>query len=290
MKKIIAILMTLALLLPAAAWACESSVLTVKTEAKASYVYNDPSWWPLTEDCRIAGIKDYGEYMWHAPVQYADSQYVAGWLDNGWARMNWYVRTVTIGCQIIGLKQLNNVTIEIFPEYADIALAVVKNLLGEETELSANAIVACATWWDGDYAALITHPSYSDRFQVGWAHFNGQDDDKTPLCLGHFDSELRFGLMCGWWIPEPEPEQPEEEPTPVQTDFNGNTTATDTANAGATANANASANAGAYVNVNNSGTVDNSGDGCWRNNVTVQINLFSIIKQGIKILKECTEQ
>ena len=52
------------------------------------------------------------------------------------------------------------------------------------------------------------------------------------------------------------------------------------ANAQATANAQASA--GTYVNVSNSGSIDNSGNGCWRNNTIVQINLFSIIKQGIK--------
>lgn len=284
MKKLIAVILTMALLLPASAWACESSVLTVKTEAKVSYVYNDPSWWPLTEDCRIAGIKDAGETMWHAPVQHAESQYVSGKLDNGWARIAWYVRTVTVGCHTIGLKRLDNVTIEIFPEYGEISMAAVKNLLGEETEISANAIAACATWWDGDYAATIFFPSYSDRFQVGWVTFNA-GEDKTPLCLGHFDTELRFGLMCGWWIPQPEPEQPEKEPT--QKDNNGSDTTTAIANA----TANASANAGAYVNVENSGSINQSGDGCYRNNTVIQVNLgiWQTVKNCIRWIKEGCE-
>ena len=45
------------------------------------------------------------------------------------------------------------------------------------------------------------------------------------------------------------------------------------------------------MNVQNNGHLDNSGDGCWRNNTIVQINLFSLIKQGIKNITEqvCSE-
>ena len=276
MKKIIAILLTVALMLPTTAWACtESAVLVAKCEA--SITYTDASYWAETEDCILAGIKDYGEAIPRLGVQNTVSKYVAGKLDNGWMRTAGFVRTVNVDGKIVGLTKLCNVSITIYAEYIELAEMVVHNLLGEDVEVSANAIAACAMWWDGDWVSMIFHPSYSDRFVVGWVTFNS-GEDVTPLYLAHFGEELRFGLACGWWIPQPEP-----EPAPEQTETNV------TAESSATANASASANAGAYVNVNNSGTIDNSGDGCWRNNVTVQINLFSIIKQGIKILKECAE-
>lgn len=277
MKKTIALLLALALMLPAAAWACtETTVLVAKSTATNTYTYTDSCWWTLTEDCRIAGIKDADEAMWHAPVQHAESQYVSGNLDNGWARINWYVRTVTVGCNVIGLKRLDNVTTVLFPDCYEIALDAIRAIFGEDAEVSNNAISAGATWWDGDYAATIFFPSYSDRFQIGWVYFNN-GEDRTPLYLGHFDEELRFGLACGWWIPEPE--QPKQT---GQTNCQTGSPATATATATATSSS--------AVNVSNSGSVNNSGDGCWRNNTVLQINIGIVqtVKNCIRWLKgEC---
>lgn len=275
MKKLFAALLALMLLIPACAMACEeTTVLIAKSGAAYTYTYTDASYWALNEDCTLIGIKDADEIVPHMGVQSTHSQYVAGKLDNGWMREAGAVRTVTIDDRVIGLTKLCNVVITIRAEYIDLAQAVIHSLLGEDVEISANAIAACMLWWDGDFVSNIFHPSYSDRFEVGSVSFNC-GEDVTPLYLGHFGEELRFGLACGWWIPAPEPVHTVQEQVNVQ--------------ANAEANATAYAEAGACVNVSNSGTVDNSGDGCWRNNVTVQINVFSIIKQGIKILKECLE-
>lgn len=272
MKNLIAILVAMILMLPVVGMACEETAVLVARHETPN-VYSDPSYWAVTEDCRIVGIKDFDEFIPRMGVQSTHSQYIAGKLDNGWARLAGKIQTVTVGECVVGLTLLKNVTITIYPEYAEMAQSVVVNLLGDGAEMSANAIAACAMWWQDDYVSMIFHPSYSDRFEVGYVRFNS-GEDRTPLYLAHFGGELRFGLACGWWIPAPEPE-------PEQT--NNNVTAT--VNAGASAHASSSA----AVNVQNSGTIDNSGDGCWRNNVTVQINLFSIIKQGIKILKECVQ-
>lgn len=270
MKKIFAGLLALMLMIPVCAMACEEpAVLIAKSEA--AYTYTDASYWALNTDCTIIGIKDADEIVPHMGVQSTHSQYVAGKLDNGWMREAGAVRTVTIDGRVIGLTKLCNVTITIRAEYIGLAQAVIHTLLGEDAEISANAIAACMLWWDGDFASNIFHPSYSDRFEVGSVSFNC-GEDVTPLYLGHFGKELRFGLACGWWIPEPV------------------TVTTEAATATAGANANASASAEARVNVSNTGGIDASGDGCYRNNTMIQINLFSVIKQGIQILKECLEQ
>ena len=287
MKKIIAVMLTLALLLPAAAWACENAAVLV-AKSETTVTYTGVSYWALTDGCVLAGIKDYGEMVPRMNVQNTHSQYVAGWMENGWMREAGMVRTLTVDGQVMGLAKLCNVTITIYTEYVPMCEAVVHALLGEDAEITANSLAACALWWDGDYAANIFFPSYADRVEIGYATFNYQD--VTPFCIGHFGEELRFGLMCGYWEPMPE--------TYVYTDTN--ITAEAQANAEAVANAQASANAGAYagaysgaaaVSVSNSGSIDNSGDGCYRNNTIVQINLFSVIWQGIKnITKQGCEE
>lgn len=107
---------------------------------------------------------------------------------------------------------------------------------------------------------------------IGAVHFNG-GEDQAALCMGHFGECLRVGLPCGY-----------REPEPVIEWHDTNITAEAQANAEAVAAAqvSAQANAQAWANVENSGSIDSSGDGCWRNNLILQINLFSIIKQGIK--------
>ena len=62
------------------------------------------------------------------------------------------------------------------------------------------------------------------------------------------------------------------------------------ANAEAVAAAQVSAQAAA-VSVSNSGSVDQSGDGCYRNNTVIQINLGIVqtVKNCIRLLKECAE-
>lgn len=275
MKKLIAALLALMLLMPACAMACEGTAVLI-AKSDAAYTYTDASYWALNTDCTLIGIKDEDEIVPRMGVQSTHSQYVAGWLENGWTREAGAIRTVSVDGKIIGLAKLCNVTITIRAEYIDLAQAVIRNLLGEGVEISANAIAACAMWWDGDYVSMIFHPSYSDRFEVGYVTFNA-GEDVTPLYLGHFGEELRFGLACGWWIPEPEP----ETVTSVQEQTS--------AQASAEVSASANASAQASVSVSNSGSINQSGDGCYRNNTLIQINLFSIIKQGIKIIKEACQ-
>ena len=107
--------------------------------------------------------------------------------------------------------------------------------------------------------------------------FNG-GQDVTPLCAGTFGGVLRLGLMCGF-------REAEKEQTVEWVDVN--VTAEAQANAEAVASAqvsaNASANANAVINMSNSGSVDQSGDGCYRNNTTIEINIFSIVKNLLNI-------
>ena len=196
-------------------------------------------------------------------------------MENGWMREAGMIRTLTMDGQTYGLTKLCNVTITIFTEYVPLCETVIHNLLGEDVEISANALAACALYWDGEYAADIFHPSYSDRLTVGYVTFNRED--VTPFCVGHFGEELRFGLMCGFR---------EADPVPVFVDVN--VTAEAQANAEAVAAAQVSAQAAASVS--NSGGINQSGAGCYRNNTVIQINVFSIVKNCVRFLKDCAAE
>ena len=277
MKKLFAILLALALLLPVGAWACdEPAVLSVK--CCGSIVYEGASWWAVTEDHSLAGIKDYGQMVEHFSVTSTKCQWIAGWMENGWAMQAGAVRTVTVDGQTAGLTCLHNVSFTIYAECVEILESMIHAYLGDDVEISANAIAALMLWWDGDYASEIFFPSYSDRFVIGAVHFNG-GADVVALCMGHFGEQLRVGLPCGY-----------REPEPVREWIDVNITAEAAANAEAVAAAQVSAQAAA-VSLSNSGSVDQSGDGCYRNNTVIQINLGIVqtVKNCIRLLKECAE-
>lgn len=286
MKKLIAVLLMIAVLFSGVAFACDETTTVLVAKSSASFTFTDASYWGVTEDHMLAGIKEYGEQVVRLSVQHVSGMYVAGCVENGWIRYNepgantkgTVIRTINMDGCVVGLTKLTNVTVTIDVEYVALAEAIVHNLLGDDVCLSANSIAACAMWWEGDYVSTIFHPSYSDRFVVGSVTFNG-GKDVTPLYLGHFDEELRFGLACGFWIPDPVVEEEvvaEEEHTE--------------SNAVAEANATATATARACISNNGNGnTINNSGDGCYRNNLVIQINVGSFVKNCIRFFKECAE-
>lgn len=284
MKKLIALLLILTLMIPAEAWACTESAPAIARTESAACVFTDASWWAITSDCRVAGIMRVDEALEFLPVQNAPGQFVAGKLPSGWAKYTAAVRTVDMGCQIAGLTRLDNATLILFPQFADIALVTIHNLLGEDVELSANTISACAKYWQGDFVSEIFFNSSSDGVQVGWAEFNG-GADVTPLMLGHFDGILHFGLRTSDEI------APEVLAAQAAAAAQAQAEAEAAAQAQASAHASAQATAAAAVSVSNSGSIDNSGNGCYRNNTIVQINILSVIWQGIKNItnQSCAE-
>lgn len=282
MNKVFAgiLALVMALMVSAGALACDdvpAKVPVLVAKGGASVTFTDASWWTVTEDCTLAGIKDVDEIVPHMGVQSTHSQYVAGKLDNGWTRDAGAIRTVTLDGRVIGLTRLCNVTITIRTEYIGLAQTVIHNLLGEDVEISANSIAACAMWWDGDYVSMIFHPSYSDRFAVGWVTFNS-GEDSTPLYLAHFGEELRFGLACGWWMPDEAPRITKEQLAEAE---NARAQAEAKASAEAAARAQAEARAEAAIAQATSG----NGDGCNRNNNIVQVNfsIFGTIRNWLGI-------
>ena len=223
MKKIIAVLVMVALLfVSCTAFACEEensgTIPVYRVAVNTCYsdnTFQDPAWWPLTEDHAIPGIKEYGEHLAYDYVQHVEGQYVKGNIEHGWMRVPEYIRTISIDGMVVGLTLLENTTITIYPEYLELCEEVLRSMFGCDAVISQNLLVAGALWWQGDYVSMVFHPSYSDRFQVGEVTFNG-GRDCTPFYLGHFAGVLRFGLACGWWIPDPTP-TPDPDPTPVIT-------------------------------------------------------------------------
>lgn len=281
MKKLIALILSL-LLIPCWAMACEDTPMIPKNE-NGNLVFSGASWWPITNDCRPAGIMAVDEPTEFLPTQTAPGQWVAGKLPSGWAKYTAAIKTVNLGCTIAGLTRLDNAPITLFPQYEGIAQAVIASHFGDGVEISANAIAACATWWQGDYASTIYFTSYSDGVQAGWVCFNGTD--LTPLMLGHFGGELHFGLKTSEEI------APEVLAAQAAAAAQAQAEAEAAAQAQASAHASAQATAAAAVSVSNSGSIDNSGNGCYRNNTIVQINILSVIWQGIKNItnQSCAE-
>lgn len=315
MKKIIAMIIALTMMIPGIALGCNEEVNNVPVFRAQGTAYSpntfcDPAWWPLTEDHAIPGIKEYGEHLAYDYVQHVEGQYVKGNIEHGWMRVPEYIRTISIDGMVVGLTLLENTTITIYPEYLELCEEVLRSMFGCDAVISQNLLVAGAMWWQGDYVSMICHPSYSDRFQVGEVTFNG-GKDCTPFYLGHFAGILRFGLACGWWIPDPVP-TPDPDPIPVITPeqlaeaeakaeaaaeaqaqaearAEAETHARAEAEARATAEAQARANAEARADwaLSQAATLQTSGngDGCNRNNNITQVNLsvFGSIKNWLGV-------
>lgn len=213
MKKLIAILLMIVMLVPGIALACEkedtvSAILTAKTET--SVTFNDTVYLPVTEDHAIAGIKDEDGQVRCIPPQNVVGKWISGWLANGWAKAsladdgsgeNVAILTIVVNGEVFGLTAYDNITFII--DDPALVLWIVQNLCGEDAVLCGGTIGASMLWFTGDYASVIFFPSYSDAFRVGTATLNG-GEDVTPLMAGMFGGQLHLGLKCGWWEPEEE--------------------------------------------------------------------------------------
>lgn len=292
MKKFFAgLALIMALMVSVGALACDdvpANVPVLVAKGNASVTFTDASWWTVTEDCTLAGIKDEGEILRHLGVQHVCGMYVAGWLDNGWTRDAAAIRVTEMGGQKVGLTLLKNVTITVYAEYTELAQEIVTDLFGEGTTLSANVIAAGATWWENGYATTIFAPSYCDRIVIGSITFNN-GADVTPLCVRTFGGQLRFALIPGWWMPAPEPEITQEQLDEANARAEAEATARAEAEARAYAEATARANAEARADyaIAQAATMqtNGNGDGCNRNNNIVQVNfsVFGTIRNWLGI-------
>lgn len=283
--------LVMALMVSVGALACDdvpTKVPVLVANGGSALTFTDASWWTVTEDCTLAGIKDEGEILRHLGVQRVCGMYVAGWLDNGWTRDAAAVRVTEMGGKTVGLTLLKNVTITVYAEYTEMVQEIVTDLFGEGTELSANVIAAGATWWENGYATTIFAPSYCDRIVIGSVAFN-HGEDVTPLCVRTFGGKLRFALIPGWWMPATEPvitqEQLDEAEARAEAESIARAEAEARAYAEATARANAEARADYAIAQAATMQTNGNGDGCNRNNNIVQVNfsVFGTIRNWLGI-------
>ena len=293
MKKVFAgiLALVMALMVSVGALACDDvpvNIPVLVANGGASVTFTDASWWTVTEDCTLAGIKDEGEILRHLGVQRVCGMYVAGWLDNGWTRDAAAIRVTEMGGQTVGLTLLKNVAITVYAEYTELAREIVTDLFGEGTALSANVIAAGATWWENGYATTIFAPSYCDRVVIGSVTFNN-GADVTPLCVRSFGGKFRFALIPGWWMPAPETvitqEQVYEANARAEAEATARAEAEARAYAEATARANAEARADYAIAQAATMQTNGNGDGCNRNNNIVQVNfsVFGTIRNWLGI-------
>ncbi len=294
MKKaiggILILSLALSMIFPAAACDAAPAAQPILLPAMGE-TFRDPAWWAVTEDCRLAGIKDEGESLTLLGVQRVSGQWVAGMSENGWVREKAAVRIPCLNGQVTGLTRLSNVTITVWAEYVSLARATVEALFGEGAALSAAAIAAGATWRAGEYAAMIFAPSYAERTIIGCVSFNG-GQDTTPLCIRTFGGQQRFALIPGWQDCPAQPPITQEQLDEAEAaraqaeawayaEAQARAEAEARASAAASAQARAEARAEAAVAQATAG----NGDGCNRNNNVIQvgISLFGDVKNWLGI-------
>lgn len=198
MKKII-IIAILFTMLPIGSLACNEVILP-QQEAQ-SCLWSDASYWAITEDHFVAGIKSPGESVQRLPAQSVQNMGVRGFTENGLIRSQSLVRIIYEQCTVIGLKQLTNVSVFIDPQYYGIVSEIVSRRLGEGVLMCAQSIIASTLWRVDEYIGHIFFASDTNRFAVGHVTMNG-GKNSTFLYAGDFDGNgtLELGFAPGWSV------------------------------------------------------------------------------------------
>lgn len=214
MKKLFAMILVFCMV-PVFALACEN-VMMVRQES-VSYIFSGATYWALTEDCHIAGMKTPAEAVPRLSVQSAAARCVRGFSENGVIRAHCAVKLICAEGTAVGLTKLTNVTVLVDPQFYGIVSSVVSRRIGEGTAVCAQSVIASTMWRMESYIAHIFFSSDTDRFVVGSITFNG-GRDVALLYAGDFDGNgtLELGFAPGWFdcVPEPEPVN-EPEPTVI---------------------------------------------------------------------------
>lgn len=206
MKKLIALILVFCMV-PTFALACEDVVLVQKTEQ--AYVYHDVTYWAVTEEHHVAGMKESTECVLYLPIQSVHGEYVRGFAENGLIREACAVKIFCAEEKLVGLTALHNTVVIVSPEFYNLVSEIIVRRIGENTLVNAQSIIASTTWRIDNYITHIFFTSNMERFAVGQVLFNG-GKDMTVLYAGDFDYDglLELGFAPGWFehIPEPEPE------------------------------------------------------------------------------------
>ena len=215
-KKMIAIILLIifagaftALITPAFGSAeCNQTVYVSKNSA-VNYTFTDCSFWVISNNQRVIGKKAPNETVSILPPQSPAYKYVCGCADTGLIREKAGMRAV-YGESLCGFTSVNAV-VTIKPEYYSAVENVVINKLNEY-DLTANKIIACTMWWDGNTVAHIFFTSISEKVAVGSVTLNN-GKDAVILYMGDFDGDgsMELGFTAGW---NTETRNPEPSPSP----------------------------------------------------------------------------
>lgn len=216
MKKLFAMILVLCMI-PTFALACED-VMMVQQES-VSYIFYDATYWALTEEHHIAGMKNPTEAVSRLSVQNVTDLYVRGFSENGVIRDHCAVKVICFEGTAVGFTKLTNVTVSVNPQFYSVVASIVSRRIGEGTAVCAQSIIASTTWRMENYIAHIFFSAGTDRFVVGNITFNA-GKDIALLYAGDFDGNgtLELGFAPGWfdYVPASDPEpEPVKEPDPV---------------------------------------------------------------------------
>ena len=211
MKKLVAVLTIICLLIPVIAMAesgCGEPL--IPTTETSMMTFTGCSWWAISEDNFVIGKLEESEKVPILPTQNPKKNVIRGFLDNGLVRRKGSMNFLMLDGQMLGLTKLK-VTVSIFDEYRETIESIVYRRFGEEADISANAIIACTTWIQGESIYHIFWPSIKSHVAIGTVTVNDGLDTITLYAGDHNgDGLLELGFAAGWQQtpskPEPEPE------------------------------------------------------------------------------------
>ena len=186
-----------------------TGVLMVKSETvSVAGVYTGLSWWALSENQLVIGLKAPDEQVPELPAS-SGKCFIRGNVETGLIREKGRLRVI-LGEDgaVYGLRQAE-VSIRIRTEYIGLVETIVHERLGTDAAVDANSIIACSQWWAEGTVSHIFFTSSSARVVVGTVTVNG-GMDTILLYAGDFngDGTLELGFAAGWRVPEP-PKAPE---------------------------------------------------------------------------------
>lgn len=201
-KKMIAIVALIivvaamtALIIPAFGFA-ECDKVYVQTNSVTNTTFTDPSMWAISNNQMVIGKKSPVESVPILMPQCPTKTYVRGCVETGLIREKASM-IASVNGVTCGFTKLTAV-VTIKSEYLEVVKTIVFNKLNEE-ELTANKIIACTMWWEGEAVSHIFFTSNSQVVAVGTVAFNG-GRDVVILYMGDFDGDGSFelGFTAGW--------------------------------------------------------------------------------------------
>ncbi len=197
MKKLIAVLLTVALMLTPAmvAVACEEADAVLPNIESGSQSESGPAWVALDAEYQMLyGKTSETEEVEIRPARCAEKTFVRGIVEDGILRYKGEMRYWIADERVYGLTKIE-VSVEISSDAWGAVESIVIRRMGDEAKMTAGNIVACTI---GRTASTVYHYFFrpqSDCVRVGRVIFNGSYSANIYLGDWHGNGQMDLGFM-----------------------------------------------------------------------------------------------